>query len=178
MHLVVGCTRTRERAISDLERLISETARFKRLFQRLAHHSPSGGRDRSANWLLFAVRHHGPVRLADLASACYIDASTASRQVADLVTRGLLERRADPADGRASLLALTDDGERAVQVMIRAREEFFTGALADWDDDDVRRLADLLSRLTDDLLDQAERRAPDHDHPSNRRSLDRRKAAR
>lgn len=161
--------RTSESAISDIERLITQTGRFKRLFQRLAQQGSSGSRDRSANWLLFAVRHHGPLRLADLASTCYIDASTASRQTAGLVTRGLLERRADPADGRASLLALTDDGERAVQEMIRAREDFFATALADWKDDDVRRVADLLERLTDALLDEAERRVPDHDHPPQKR---------
>lgn len=160
MHLV-GSRRVSEPVIKDIERLIHETGRLKRMFQRLGQQAPGESRDRSANWLLFAIWRHGPIRLAELATATYIDASTASRQTADLVDRGLLMRQADPADGRASLLALTDAGERAVRDLIRAREEFFTTALADWEPDDIRQLAELLGRFADAIGNQADRPADD-----------------
>jgi DNA-binding MarR family transcriptional regulator len=141
----------------DIERVINEMVRLKRLIHRLGQRPQDAPRPRSANWLLFAVRHRGPLRLADLAAACYIDASTASRQTAELVAQGLLRRESDPSDGRVSLLALTDEGEQAVQELIRQREEFFTSALAEWDDADVRQLAELMGRLTDSLDAQADR---------------------
>jgi DNA-binding MarR family transcriptional regulator len=78
------------------------------------------------------------------------------------VSDGLLQRQADPNDGRASLLALTDEGEQAVQELIRKREAFFTSALSDWNADDIRQLADLLERLNRDLNKQADSHVPDH----------------
>lgn len=134
---------------------------FKRLIHRLGGQSSDARRQRSAYGLLFTIRHRGPIRLADLATACYIDASTASRQAAELVSDGLLQRQADPNDGRASLLALTDQGEQAIQELIRKREAFFTAALSDWNVDDIRQLADLLERLNGDLNEQADFDVPD-----------------
>jgi DNA-binding MarR family transcriptional regulator len=133
---------------------------FKRLIHRLGGQSSDARRQRSAYGLLFTLRHRGPIRLADLATACYIDASTASRQVAELVSDGLLERQADPNDGRASLLALTDTGEQAIQELIRRRDAFYTSALSDWNADDIRQLADLLERLNRDLDEQADSDVP------------------
>ncbi|HYJ70496.1 MAG TPA: MarR family transcriptional regulator [Nocardioidaceae bacterium] len=133
---------------------------FKRLIHRLGGQSSDARRQRSAYGLLFTIRHRGPIRLADLATACYIDASTASRQVAELVSDGLIERQADPHDGRASLLALTDKGEQAIQELIRRRDAFYTAALSDWNADDIRQLADLLERLNRDLDEQADSDVP------------------
>ena len=141
----------------EIESVIHEMVRLKRLIHRLGQAPHDAPRARSANWLLFAVRHRGSIRLADLAAACYIDASTASRQTAELVAQGLLRRESDPADGRVSLLALTDEGEQVVQELIEQRKVFFGSALADWDYDDVRQLAVLMGRLTDALDAQADR---------------------
>lgn len=143
----------------EIERIINEMVRLKRLIHRLGQRPHDAPRPKSANWLLFAVRHRGSIRLADLAAACYIDASTASRQTAELVAQGLLRRESDPADGRVSLLTLTDEGEQVVQELIEQRKAFFGSALADWDCDDVRQLAELMSRLTDALDAQADQPA-------------------
>ena len=63
-----------------------------------------------ATMLLFHLCKDGPQRSSALAAAACVDPSTVSRQVADLVDLGLVERRADPHDGRATLLAATDRG--------------------------------------------------------------------
>src|SRR6266702_273697 len=55
--------------------------------------------------LLHTVESEGPMRASALAASAQADLSTVSRQVAALVSRGLLERRADQVDGRACLLA-------------------------------------------------------------------------
>src|SRR4051794_11912849 len=62
----------------------------------------------SAYLLLRSITNSGtPMRAAELADVLRSDPSTVSRQVATLVRDGYLERRADPADGRARLLAVT-----------------------------------------------------------------------
>lgn len=54
-----------------------------------------------------------PHRTTELASMSGVSQPTASAAVAALEARGLVRRSADPRDGRATLLKLTDDG-RAV----------------------------------------------------------------
>ena len=62
--------------------------------------------------MLKCLQTEGPLRAGALADCLQSDPSTVSRQVAALVKDGLLERRADPDDGRASLLVLTDAATR------------------------------------------------------------------
>ena len=61
----------------------------------------------SAHVLLKCLSTQGPMRASAISDCLQSDPSTVSRQVAALVKDGLLERRADPADGRASILVLT-----------------------------------------------------------------------
>ena len=70
--------------------------------------------------LLHVVAAEGPMRASALASSVHADLSTVSRQVAALVSRGLLERQADQLDGRASLLAVTGAGQAAIAEHERA----------------------------------------------------------
>ncbi|MFF2556259.1 MarR family winged helix-turn-helix transcriptional regulator [Nocardia sp. NPDC058058] len=100
--------------------------------------------------ILFQLLHNGPMRSGALAEALYSDASTISRQVAALVKRGLLERRADPADGRVSVLAVTDLGrECAAQIRMR-RNESLTQILRAWEPAERDTFAHLLERFVDD----------------------------
>ena len=65
------------------------------------------------------------MRAGALAECMQSDPSTVSRQVAALVKDGLLERRADPADGRASLLVLTEKADAVLADHDRVRLEYF-----------------------------------------------------
>jgi DNA-binding MarR family transcriptional regulator len=98
--------------------------------------------------LLHTVAAHGPVRTSALAVSVHSDLSTVSRQVGTLVAGGLLERRADPADGRACLLALTPAGEAAVADHERGRAGFFAAVLDGWTQDELLQFAGLLDRFT------------------------------
>jgi DNA-binding MarR family transcriptional regulator len=100
--------------------------------------------------LLRTVSVDGPMRASALATGVHSDLSTVSRQVAALVSGGLLERRADPADGRACLLAVTDAGHATIAAHEHARTEFFTRVLDGWGTDDLSRFAQLLERFTAD----------------------------
>jgi DNA-binding MarR family transcriptional regulator len=92
----------------------------------------------------------GPIRASALAERVRSDPSTVSRQVAALVKDGLIERTADPDDGRACLLAATDKGRVAHRAHMRTRNEYFARMLAHWSERDCRRLAELLQRFTAD----------------------------
>jgi len=115
----------------------------------------------SAHVLLKCVANEGPIRASALAGLIRADPSTVSRQVAALVKDGLLERQADPVDGRASLLVTT---ARAADVLAdhdEIRDEHFARMLADWDGRDLRRFAALLHRFTDDFNEHKDAWLPD-----------------
>jgi DNA-binding MarR family transcriptional regulator len=98
--------------------------------------------------LLHAVAAEGPMRASALASSLHADLSTVSRQVAALVTRGLLERQADQCDGRASLLAVTGAGRAAIAVHEQHRQAFFDEVLTGWTTQEMRQFARQLERFT------------------------------
>lgn len=107
----------------------------------------------SAHVVLKCLQAEGAIRAGSLAEILRSDPSTVSRQVAALVKEGLLERRADPDDGRASLLALTDKGVAVLADHDRIRLRYFAAMLADWDDTDLRQFSGLLARFTDNFND-------------------------
>ena len=98
--------------------------------------------------LLHTVAETGPVRASTLAASVQSDLSTVSRQAATLVSSGLLERRADPVDGRAGLLALTPAGEASLAEHVQARAAFFENVLDGWTEDEMGQFAGLLARFT------------------------------
>lgn len=103
----------------------------------------------SAQILLKCIATEGPIRASAVAETLQSDPSTVSRQVAALVKDGLLERRSDPADGRASLLALTSKADAVIAEHDRVRLEQFEQALEGWSDAELRHFAATLRRFTE-----------------------------
>jgi DNA-binding MarR family transcriptional regulator len=110
----------------------------------------------SAQILLRQLATEGPMRGSDLAETLQFDPSTVSRQVAALVKEGLVERRSDPEDGRASILVLTPRADAVLAVHETRRSKHFTEMLTGWNDDDLRRFAALLRQFTDDFEKSAD----------------------
>jgi DNA-binding MarR family transcriptional regulator len=133
------------RAAFERARIADELNQQVMRFVRLLKSAPPGdaGPDRTALLLLWPLMHGGPMRVRDLAEAKGVDASTISRQVAQLVEAGLVRREPDPADRRAWLLALTDGGQGACRHMIDARRRAIAEALHEWDPDQVRHFTEL-----------------------------------
>ncbi|MEU4365767.1 MarR family transcriptional regulator [Micromonospora chersina] len=99
---------------------------------------------------LAVLMRHGAVRLSTLAEHLRIAPRSATEVVDGLAERGLVERRPDPVDRRATLVALTGEGERvgeAIRVARAAEAEKFFGAL---DPADRAELTRILRRLRDD----------------------------
>lgn len=88
----------------------------------------------------------------DLAADCALDPSTVSRAVAALVRAGLVERAADPDDGRASVLAVTDAGRGAYAEVIAQHENRLAEALRGWTAEELETFSALLRRFTEDLM--------------------------
>ncbi len=105
--------------------------------------------DRATYLLLVHLAKDGARRAGALAEAVHSDPSTVSRQVAHLVQLGLVQRVADPADGRATLLVATAEGRRVFDENRQLRNRRIAAMLADWPDDDRRAFARLLTRFTD-----------------------------
>jgi DNA-binding MarR family transcriptional regulator len=105
----------------------------------------------SAQITLKCLATEGPMRASDLAEHTRADPSTVSRQVAALVREGLVERRADPEDGRASLLVLTDKAAGVLKAHDDLRNKHFAALLAGWSEREVHSFARLLARFTQDF---------------------------
>ncbi len=105
--------------------------------------------DKAAQSLLFPLHDRGPLRAGALAEAMHSDPSTISRHVGALLAAGLVRREADPVDGRASLLAITDTGRATCVALRHHRDGLVADLLADWDPEDVVALHRLLRRLND-----------------------------
>ena len=91
------------------------------------------------------------MRLSDLATRQGLDISTVSRRVAQLEAAGLVERSADPADRRASVVSLTERGREVVASISELRRELLESVVADWSERERREFARLLARFADDL---------------------------
>jgi DNA-binding MarR family transcriptional regulator len=100
------------------------------------------GRVKALMWLA-----EGPLSLSGLAEAVGVDAPYATLIVDTLEERGLVERRADPADRRRKLVSLTSQGKEAVARVIKIQREpppgFGTLSAAELDtlEELVRRVA-------------------------------------
>ncbi|MEJ8281343.1 MarR family winged helix-turn-helix transcriptional regulator [Pseudonocardia spirodelae] len=113
-------------------------------------HRPEMIVDMAGYHVLAHLHFGGPQRAGEVAAAFHSDPSTISRQVSALVKSGLVERRADPGDGRASLLAATGDGIRVIETERRRRARAIATVLAAWSPDDRQALTGMLGRFLDD----------------------------
>jgi DNA-binding MarR family transcriptional regulator len=72
--------------------------------------------------LLVALLQHGPQRISQLGGHVGISQGTASTLAEALVRDGLIERRTDPRDGRATQVALTRAGQERARAWLRDYE--------------------------------------------------------
>ena len=96
---------------------------------------------------LAVLRRGGSQRLGELADRLRIVPRSATEVVDALAERGLVERRPDPADRRATLVALTAEGERVATAIRAARTSGASSLFARLSDADRAELARLLADL-------------------------------
>ncbi|GAB4401433.1 MAG: hypothetical protein OHK0052_24960 [Anaerolineales bacterium] len=75
---------------------------------------------------LFRIHHKGSCGVSDLGEAMGVTSAAASQLLERLVQQGLAVRTEDPQDRRNKLITLTESGEKILQEMIAARQEWFS----------------------------------------------------
>jgi DNA-binding MarR family transcriptional regulator len=102
---------------------------------------------------LASIETHGPVTPSELADRERIKRPTATRIIGGLEEGGLVERTADPADGRSSLIAVTPDGRDLLRTL-RTRKDAYLAerlrALGAEDRETLARAVDLLERMLEE----------------------------
>jgi DNA-binding MarR family transcriptional regulator len=142
---------------------VAEGASLSEAFWAVARELRRRSRETLAPWdiapshsrALGVLIHHGSVRLSELAEHLRIAPRSATEVVDALEDRGLVKRRPDPEDRRATLVTLTPTGEDAGAAIRVAREneaEAFFGGLSATDQAQLGRI---LRKLA-----QAEERRP------------------
>ncbi|MEV6613430.1 MarR family transcriptional regulator [Streptomyces sp. NPDC051051] len=101
----------------------------------------------AAYGLLVRLEELGRQRATELAAYIGVGKATMSRQLRALEQLGLVAREPDPADGRAWLVALTEEGRTRVGRVREARRARYVSQLAHWDRGAVAELARLLHEL-------------------------------
>lgn len=103
--------------------------------------------DGAAYGLLALLQDAGPLRASDLVARLGLDKSTVSRQLSTLVGLGLVDREADPGDGRAQVLRPSVEGAARLARIREARRARWESDLTGWPVEDVATLAGLLGRF-------------------------------
>ncbi|WP_227869988.1 MULTISPECIES: MarR family winged helix-turn-helix transcriptional regulator [Streptomyces] len=135
-----------------LDALQHEVAVFARRAEqtRLGGMGPArNSMDRAAYLLLSRLDQAGPTGVKSLASGMGIDSSTVTRQVAPLVDSGLVDRSADPDDGRAVVLRLSQRGSARLEEVRASRRKLITLLTAGWTDEERERFHEQLIRFNE-----------------------------
>ncbi|NIZ92861.1 MarR family winged helix-turn-helix transcriptional regulator [Kineococcus rubinsiae] len=135
----------------QLERELAVLLRRSRAISREVARSVHPDLESEAYSLLVRLDDTGDARPSDLAAFFGIGKPTLSRQVQMLERLGLVERTADPTDGRAVRLTLSPTGLERVHAARQARRERLRERLRDWSQDDIAQLAGLVGRLNASL---------------------------
>lgn len=113
---------------------------------------PTGGLSTPERGALSRLGRSGPTTSSALARDAQISPQAMGATLGALRTRGLVERRPDPHDGRRAVLSLTDAGRQALRDKRNARVDLVARALGGgrFTDEELVRLAAaaaLLERL-------------------------------
>ncbi|MGO4188341.1 MarR family winged helix-turn-helix transcriptional regulator [Pseudarthrobacter sp. TAF60_1] len=101
----------------------------------------------AAYGLLAVIRREGPIRLTDLAQNIGVGKPSVSRQIAFLESIGLVSKEADPLDGRAQAIRLTEKGEEKMHQVQDARRRDFRERLEEWPVEELQTLAEYMAKL-------------------------------
>jgi DNA-binding MarR family transcriptional regulator len=101
---------------------------------------------------LATVERHGPLTPSELARCERIQRPTATRVLTRLEEAGLVDRAADPQDGRSSLVSITDEGRELLDALRTRKDAFLARRLDELEPEEVaalERAAEILERVLD-----------------------------
>ncbi|MBQ0995844.1 MarR family transcriptional regulator [Streptomyces sp. RK62] len=131
----------------DLERELTVLFRRARAKQGEMAREVHPDLESAAYGLLVRLDESGQLRATELAAYIGVGKATMSRQLRALEDLGLVAREPDPADGRAWLVHLTEEGRRRVAKVREARRARYVAQMSHWEREEVAELARLLNQL-------------------------------
>lgn len=97
--------------------------------------------------MLSALARTAPRSAADLAQVAGVDRSGVTRRASRLEAAGLVRREPDPADRRAHLLVLTEEGRLVVAELRTRLADRITESLSSWPPGEAETFARHLCRF-------------------------------
>ena len=141
--------RQHEAAIETLEHALSVLWRRARSNSHKVAREVHPDMEPAAYGLLLLLQQQQAMRLTDIAASIGIGKPSISRQIVMLESLGLVQKHADPQDGRAQAISLTPAGSQALARTQAARKDLFRTLLDGWDDDELVQLGSLLTKLNE-----------------------------
>jgi DNA-binding MarR family transcriptional regulator len=99
---------------------------------------------------LSSVELHGPLTPSEVADIERVKRPTATRILRGLEDEGLVERTADPNDGRSALISITGEGRERLRRLRQRKNAYLARRMRELDPGDVatlERAAEILDRL-------------------------------
>ncbi|MGN6597908.1 MAG: MarR family winged helix-turn-helix transcriptional regulator [Actinomycetes bacterium] len=118
-----------------------------RLYQLVRRETPTLDLTMSQGGVVATLATRGPLRMGALAAAEDVRLPSITESVAKLEALGLVSRMPDPADGRAVLVDVTDEGRRFYERVVSARTTFLVQLLDALDASERARLSSALPVL-------------------------------
>ena len=114
--------------------------------------------DRAAVSVLFKLHLRGetPLRVTELAVLLGVDPPSVTRKVQQLERLGYVARDADPEDGRATRIRITESGREVLERVLNAHRRLLADSFDSWSGDDVRAFSALLERFATALSTKLE----------------------
>ena len=119
------------------------------MFRAVNDEMSAAGLSMARTKMLRRLQEQGPTRQSVLAADFELSPHSITDIVDALERLGLAERRPDPVDRRAKLVAITDAGQSALDVANVTRERLLTQIFGSLTEDDRAALLRLLGQLDD-----------------------------
>jgi DNA-binding MarR family transcriptional regulator len=148
-------------ADKDVREMIAALFTLMGGIQRVSKRSPAASR----LTVLQVIEARPGVRPSTIAAELGMNQSSITRHIQALEAESLVTVTADPQDGRAYILQLTDSGREELAELTRIGLKRFASFVADWDAEEVRTLTRLLVKLEESKAEVGRREPP----PTGRR---------
>lgn len=99
---------------------------------------------------MLVLSHRGPVHQLTLTQILDADKAVVSRLFKQMEELGLITRTADPADGRAMIVALTPEADERFEMAQDSSRRKLFDRLSQWEVSEVRQFAAVMARFNED----------------------------
>lgn len=126
-----------------------------RTARRLRQEAAAGDLTPTTAAALASIERHGPLTPSELADIENVKRPTVARTLGRLDELGLIERTADIADRRSSLVCINTEGRRRLKQLRRRKNAFLARRMRDLDSDELATL-ERASELLEQILGEKE----------------------